>query len=552
MFESASDPPGSGSSSCLTMADLIEVGIIVLTEDGCIALWNEWIARRTGVAPASATGRRLHELFPGQVSQALLVAIDECLNHGRSRSLSASLHRAPLPLRSAFGDAADPPEHGILVRSVKRAERPRRCLIQITDVSSAAARERALREQVRAKQAAVARLTGLLESSMDGILQLHSDGTILSANRAAERLFGRVPGGLNGQPLVSLIPSLACVHGSDMVATIRSLIGRRQEHLAWRADGSVFPSELSVSEIGGDAVHRFSAFVRDISQRKMFERELEDNNARLAQQTHALAAVADRLERSLRQAEHMRVQAETANQTKTNFLAMMSHELRTPLNAILGFAEMIENRIFGDKDADIYATYGQYIRKSGAHLLSLVNDLLDLAKIEAGKMTIRRDPIDIRYLGLACLALMQGQAREREVELVAMLPESLAPLLADERLVKQMMLNLLSNAIKFTLPRGRVVLGAEVDMHGATTVTVHDSGVGMNAEDLARALEPFGQANDLLVRHHQGTGLGLPLVRSLMELHGGELDIRTAPGQGTTARLRFPPNQVVAVQRVAG
>ena len=238
-------------------------------------------------------------------------------------------------------------------------------------------------------------------------------------------------------------------------------------------------------------------------------------------------------------------QAELANRTKSEFLANMSHELRTPLNAIIGFSEIVAGELFGPIGAPRYVEYVQDIHTSGIHLLSIISDILDLSKIEAGRRELTESPIDLHDAAEASLRLVRGRAENSSVRLVNGIARDATPrLLADERAVKQILLNLLSNAVKFTPEGGRVAVGAELRGDGSLAVTVDDTGIGIAPENIPRALAPFSQLDSSLTRRYEGTGLGLPLVKSLIELHGGTLELESEEGKGTLATLVFPPARV--------
>ena len=233
-------------------------------------------------------------------------------------------------------------------------------------------------------------------------------------------------------------------------------------------------------------------------------------------------------------------EAEVASRAKSDFLAGVSHELRTPLNAIIGFSEVMQNEMFGPMGDSHYHEYAADIHESGHHLLSLINDILDLSKIEAGKFELHEETVTVTDTIEAALRLVGQRAEKAGVELVRAVAPRLPRLYADGRALKQVLLNLLTNAIKFTPQGGRVTIGADLAPGGDLALTVVDTGVGMSAEDMEQALTPFGQAESDIAREQEGTGLGLPLTKHLVELHGGSLTIESAPGAGTTIRATFP------------
>jgi PAS domain S-box-containing protein len=234
-------------------------------------------------------------------------------------------------------------------------------------------------------------------------------------------------------------------------------------------------------------------------------------------------------------------QAEIGNRSKTEFLANMSHELRTPLNAIIGFSEVISSALFGPLDAH-YRDYAQDINGSGHHLLRIINDLLDLSKIEAGRLELRDTPVPIATIFETCRRMVSDRATVTDVTL-DFHPTELE-VSADELRLEQVLLNLVSNAVKFTPTGGRVTVSATVSASGEVAISVADTGIGMASDDIPRALQPFGQIDNSLARPHGGTGLGLPLAQRLVELHGGTMTIDSQLGEGTTVTVVLPPERV--------
>ena len=235
-----------------------------------------------------------------------------------------------------------------------------------------------------------------------------------------------------------------------------------------------------------------------------------------------------------------RRQAETANRAKTEFLTNMSHELRTPLNTIIGFSDIIAREILGPLGDDKYRDYAREINDSGSHLLQLIDEILDISKVETGQLTLNEAPMAVAEVVEQCLDLVRARAEAAQLELSADFEPDLPPLHADERLIKRSLLHLLFNAIKFTGPGGRVAIRARRGNDGALAISVTDTGIGIAAEDIPSALAAFSQVDGALDRKYAGSGLGLTLVKSFIELHGGRLEIDSAPGVGTTMTLVFP------------
>lgn len=238
-------------------------------------------------------------------------------------------------------------------------------------------------------------------------------------------------------------------------------------------------------------------------------------------------------------------EAEFAARSKTEFLTNTTHELRTPLNAIIGFSEIMWSETFGPIGNDQYKGYVKDIYDSGSHLLGVINDILDMSRIEAGRAELREQELDIEKTVRDSIRFVAERAREGELKVEVQVAERLPRLRADETKVRQILLNLLSNAVKFTPSGGTITVSAELATDGRVVVAVEDTGIGMAPEDLKSAMAPFGQVDGALTRRYEGTGLGLPLAKSLIELHGGILEMQSEPGRGTRVSMLLPAERSI-------
>ena len=323
------------------------------------------------------------------------------------------------------------------------------------------------------------------------------------------------------------------------------VVGRTSVELRTWADEAVraaFVDEVRRSGVARDvvaAIRSRDGRVRDCSLSAELFR-LEDRELLLV----AMRDIGERRrqELELRQSKEA---AELANRSKSEFLANMSHELRTPLNAIMGFSEIIRQQQFGPIGQTKYLEYASDIHASGEHLLKIINDILDLSKIEAGRFALHEEVVAPADVVDRCVRLIRGRAAAAGVEIEVFAPPEPPLLRAGDRALMQVLINLLSNAVKFTPEGGTVSVGLSFLANGDLELRVADTGIGMSAADIGVALTPFGQIDNVLARRHQGTGLGLPLAKSLVELHGGALSIESEPGHGVMVRTTFPAARVL-------
>lgn len=285
-----------------------------------------------------------------------------------------------------------------------------------------------------------------------------------------------------------------------------------------------------------------AALEHEVAERMRAEKALQESNDSLERRVQERTAELRKNEKHLILA---RDQAKTANRAKSEFLSAMGHELRTPLNAIIGFSEIIKSEIFGPVGEGRYTEYAKHINVSGQHLLNLINDILDLSKVEHGEAELNQETLDMPQLLRSVVESVQQRADSAGIELVLDSPGDLPALRADARKLKQILDNLLSNAIKFTEADGNVTLKAGCETARGYVFQISDTGIGIAPDDISKAMSHFGQVDGDLNRRYAGTGLGLPLTNALVELHGGSLDIQSQIGVGTTVTVRFPAERVV-------
>jgi PAS domain S-box-containing protein len=377
-------------------------------------------------------------------------------------------------------------------------------------------------EALRAAEAAAEELRIILDTATDGVLLLDRDGRIVSASRSAQALFGYDAGDVGGMPFSELFAPESQRVASDYFESLKhdgvaAALNDGREVTGKVRQGGSLRLFMTIGRIG-ESSEKFCAVLRDISQWKMAEDDL-------------------------RQAKQ---QAERASSAKSEFLARISHEIRTPLNAIIGFSEVMMEERLGPLGNERYREYLRDIRASGGHLLSLVNDLLDLSKIEAGKLELTFDRVNLNDLTQQSVAIMHSQANREKIIIRMALAPSVPPIVADPRSVRQIVLNLLSNAIKFTEAGGQVIVSTALNDDGEVVLRVRDTGIGMSEKDIATALEPFRQLPTSNRAARAGTGLGLPLTKALAEANRARFGITSALNAGTLVEIAFPPTRVLA------
>ncbi|KAB2748016.1 cell-division control histidine kinase PdhS [Brucella anthropi] len=375
----------------------------------------------------------------------------------------------------------------------------------------------------------VEELKTILDTATDGVVLIDPEGRIRSMNHSASALFGYERDETEGKffsmlfAIESQRAAMDYLHGLSGNGVL-SVLNDGREVIGREAKGGFIPLFMTIGKL--PHTRGFCAVLRDITQWKRTEEEL--TNARK--------------------------EAERASSQKTEFLARISHEIRTPLNAIIGFSELMADEKFGSIGNDRYRDYLRDINRSGNHVLALVNDLLDISKIEAGALDMQFEAVSLNDAIAEAIALMQPQANRERVIIRSSFQSNLPDIVADTRSIKQVALNLLSNAVRFTAPGGQVIVSTSYEMNGDVVMRVRDTGIGMTKSEVEQALKPFRQVNALERRkaetakdwRSEGTGLGLPLTKAMVEANRAQFAIDSTPGHGTVVEIAFPPTRVLA------
>ena len=390
------------------------------------------------------------------------------------------------------------------------------------ETSRSEARPERMVEKVAKLQVEVEELRSILETATDGVVIIGTEGDIRSMNRSASALFNYDEQETRGKPFVMLFAhesQKAVIDYLNGLAGhgVASVLNDGREVIGREAAGGFVPLFMTMGQLTSS--NGYCAVIRDITQWKRTEDELR--NAKGA--------------------------AETANAHKTDFLARVSHEIRTPLNAIIGFSDMMAGERFGPIGHPRYIEYANDIGRSGRHVLDIVNDLLDISKIEAGEMDLDFAAVGLNEAVSEAVALVQPQANGQRVIIRTALSHSVPDVVADLRSIKQIALNILSNAIRFTPSGGQIVVSTSYETNGSVVLRVRDTGIGMTRSELDQAMKPFRQVSSTQSRHRgDGTGLGLPLTKAMVDANRATFSINSAPNEGTLVEITFPSQRVLA------
>ena len=494
----------------------LETGQILLSDYMADLLGVE----RSGAVTAEAMMARIHPRYR------------EAVTHALRQAETFGTFEVSFPVPDAQGRA-----RWIDARGQARGERGDEGFTSILGIALDTTEARRAKAHA---QAAESRLRDGIESVSDAFVLFDRHGRLILSNQAFQDAFDFEPGVLRKGALKADLNRIAALAiKSDQPAT-GGRAGAREVELH---DGRWLQLVERFTSEGGSVVS-----AADITAIKQKETERQRATERLHATIAQLESREEELSHLARKYEVAMTRAEAANQAKSEFLANMSHELRTPLNAINGFSEIMAGEMFGPLGDARYKGYAADILKSGQHLLSLINDILDMAKIEAGKLTLHYETVSLREVVDDAARLMRGRVEEAGLKLLVDAPE-LPNIEADHRGLKQVILNLLSNAVKFTPEGGDIVVALSREDDDRVRVAVTDTGIGIAPEDLGRLAKPFEQVEGQHSKTTQGTGLGLALTKSLIELHGGVLTMESEPGRGTTVSFDLPirrPEQTAA------
>ena len=490
--------PAADAAAEHVLLDRIPIGILIYRHDGLLYAnrhFLEWTGYESLAALEAAGG--LSSLFAGPVTGALAET---------SGAQSLSIVTRGGDRLPAEGRMFTLPWNGSSA------------LALILTNGQAAAGHRETETALRSAENENRELKSILDAATDGVMTLDADGRVVTANARATTLFGHAAADLTGRAIGELLAPGSEAAARDYFERVvqgTNVLDNALDVEARAGEDRVLPLAMTLSRLGGG---RFCALFRDAGSRKQIEEELRN-----AKRDTLRAAAA-----------------------KAEFLAKVSHEIRTPLNAMTGFAEVIMAERFGPIGNERYREYLKDIHNAGTHLVSMLNDLLDLSKIETGQAELTFANVNLNELTQQCVGIMQPQANRARIIIRTSLTPGLPRVLADERSLRQIVLNLIANAIRFTGPGGQVIVSSVFSDSREAVLRVRDTGAGMSEKDISAALEPFRQTAISGSWGSGGTGFGLPLTKALAEANRANFSIKSAPNAGTLIEIAFPPSRVVA------
>ncbi len=490
--------------------DAVSDIIFETSTNGEVMFMNETWQKITGFDAEQVRGRNLFEMLHPQDQEEHRASFGQLVKGKRGAyRMFARLRIADGTFRSVE-----------LAMSMLRQDENRnmRVVGTLTDVEERRRAERALSEAEK-------KYRTIVENAAGGIYQVTPQGQFLSANPAMARILGyKAP--------EELLRKVHNVHDDIYLSVSEHTHFIRQ----LETEGAVYNFESQAKTSDGRTIwvnENARAVTDDEGHVLYYEGSLENITAR------------KEAELSLKKAK---TQSDLANRAKSEFLANMSHELRTPLNAIIGFAEIIKDEVLGPLDNRQYWDYANDIHESGQNLLTIINEILDVSRIEAGERQINESVIDLNKVIESCIDFMNQKAEDGKLKIKNMTAGKVPHIIGEELAVKQVLINLLGNAIKYTPAGGRITMTHEIEPAGSLRIAITDTGIGMETHEIQKALSPFGQLETELSRSGSGAGLGLTLVEALMSLHDGQLEIFSQKGIGTTVTIIFPQSRVRAAE----
>jgi len=490
-----------------TIINAVSDIIVELSDQGKIQFLNEAWKTVTGFDLDRSIGRSIFDMIYVQDQGELKTNIQQLVN-GSSRS-----YRTFTRIRSADGKFRAIELSLSLVRET--TDKELHLVGTITDVEERRRAERALSEAEK-------KYRTIVENAAGGIYQVTPEGQLLSVNPAYARILHYDSSDVILRDIQNANEDIYVdeVARSKFLKDIKDLnISKSKEMQVKCSDGNIIWVNENVRPVFDEENNLlyFEGSMEDVDKRKYAELALKE----------------------------AKTESDLANRAKSEFLANMSHELRTPLNAVIGFSDIIRTEAFGKIEQSEYKEYAGSIYDSGNNLLKVINEILDVSRIEAGERTLKEGAVNIRETVLSSLSLMEGKIKAGKIRIENKVTNTDLAIIGESQALKQMLLNLLSNSLKFSPANSLIMLDAETYPDGRMGLSITDTGIGMNDNELEKALSPFGQVETDHNRSGSGTGLGLTLVKSLIELHGGELELVSQKGIGTTATLIFPTKRVI-------
>lgn len=487
------------------LVDHVPDALVATDTAGRVCLWNRAAQRDFGYRADEAEGQRLVDLIVPSDLHDDEAAMRSAAFDGVTSQHEVMRHRKDgVPLYVNCSTSAIRDAQGQVTHLVSH----------LSDVT----RHRARRDA----EFVHARFQAVLDRAPDAIVIVNGTGRIVLFNAQACTMFGHEAVAVLGEPIEMLLPErLQRSHLGQRVGYLGAprmrAMGEGRELHGLRANGEEFPVEISLSPVETEAGRLVMSAIRDIGERKRFERALQEKN----------------------------VELERASRAKDRFLATMSHELRTPLNAILGFSEVMKNEVFGGHANAAYKEYSADIHSSGQHLLELINEILDLSRIESGKYELNEEALSLADIAEDCRHMLNLRAKAKSQTIREAFEPDLPRVWADERAIRQVVLNILSNAIKFTPPGGEITVKVGWTANGGQYVSITDTGPGIPEDEIPIVLQTFGRGSLAIKTAEQGSGLGLPIVKGLIDLHGGGFNLKSKPRAGTEVTVTLPPVRVM-------